>query len=247
MEKELDENLTTDSDSGGSKRKSYPVRELKYIIDFVGKIYNELGVNLFHSREDIAELHGLEVTSIKQVLSTAQQYGLLDLKHGTGYKVSPLFIRIHKPLNDAEKTLSIVESLRNSEVISKLLDDYNGHSVPSLHGITNNVERSFGFKESIAQRVAEIFGKNLNDFNLINSQNQLALSNGEKPKVQENTPPPKPPSKDENLNADENLVIITIPLRGKKAFLHLPNDYTDIDLKRVSRFVDALKDDNEGG
>jgi hypothetical protein len=246
MENEHEDNVTQDADGGGS-RKKYPVRDLKGMLEFVTKIYMELGPSQYHSREDIAKLHSLEVTSIKQIMSTAVQYGLLELKHGTGYKVSSLFVKIHKPLNENEKQASVVESLQQSEVMKKLLDDYVGHTLPAQSGITNNIARTWEFKDAISSRVAEIFLKNVNDFNLVNGRGELLLKRPtEKPAdpppivQQKNTEHPKPPS--------DGSIEIPVPLKnGRLAHIRLPNDYTDTDLRRISKFVDALKDgDNDG-
>lgn len=242
------DNSSSDKGSRESKRKLYPVRELKYIIDFVAKIYNQLGASLYHSREDIAKTHNLAVLTIKQVLSTAQQYALLDLKHGTGYKVSPLFVKIHKPLNEAEKKGAVIDSLKSCNMINKLLKDYEGHVVPQLPGITNNIVRTFDLKESLAQKVAEIFLSNLRDFSLIDESNNLSLNvetkADEKPSSDDKTPPSK--NNFESKPEDQGVTVIPIPLKalGKKAYLHLPDGYTDADLNRIAKFVNALKDDD---
>lgn len=247
MENEQEDNVTHDTDSSAS-RKKYPIRDLRYMVDFVGKIYTELGPSQHHSREDIAKLHNLEVTSIKQTMSTAVQYGLLELKHGTGYKVTPLFVKIQKPLNESERIGSVIESLQQSEIMKKLLEDYRGHTVPAQGGIANNIARTWDLKDTIANRVAEIFLKNVGDFNLTNLKGELTLQPaGDKPKDDAGSPggnqvpPPKP-----LIQPSEDTIEIPVPLKnGKRAYIRLPEGYNDGDLKRISKFVDALRDDED--
>src|SRR5712672_2485433 len=78
----------------GRKRISYVSKDLKTIVDFIAKVYNQLGHTEFHSNKAIATVHGMSPDSIKLHLSSAQQYKLLELKHGTGYKVTDHFQKI---------------------------------------------------------------------------------------------------------------------------------------------------------
>jgi hypothetical protein len=244
----IDETDVAESDGGDSKegkRRSYPVRELKYIIEFVTKIYTELGPNSYHSKENIAKTHNLSADYIKQILSTCQQYKLLDLKHGTGYKVSALFVKIHKPLDDEEKTSAVVESIQSVEIFHSLINDYEGHTVPALNGIVNKIHRDFQLKEALAQKVADIFVRNLNDFNLIDLRGDLQL----RPKNSGVKEEPKQKQQEQKVNEMPPIhghIVITIPLKGvggRKASLHIPEDYSDADLKKVAKFVDALRDE----
>ncbi len=84
------------------KRVSYVARDHKSMIDFVAAIYKNLGHTDFHSNKAIATLHKLASDSIKQQLTSAQQYKLLEIKFGIGYKVTELFKRILLPINDHE-------------------------------------------------------------------------------------------------------------------------------------------------
>lgn len=241
-EEVLNDDVSNESNGNESRRRSYPVRELKYIIEFVDRIYKELGPNTFHSKDDIARIHNLSSDYIKQPLSTCQQYKLLDLKHGTGYKVSDLFIRISKPLSEEEKINSIIESIRSIEIFNALIPAYEGHPLPLISGITNKIHRDFQLREAIAQKVADIFIKNLTDYNLLDSKGTLVLKKSKPNEVV------TPPSSGENPRVDKDSISIPIPLKGankRMAFLHIPEDYSDQDLKRISKFVKALRDEDD--
>jgi hypothetical protein len=232
-------------DAERKRSSSYPIKELSYIISFVTKIYTDLGFNKYHPNTDIAKVNDLAVASTKQILSTAQQYNLLEIKHGTGYKVTNLFIKIHKPVNEHEKKNAIAESLKSPEIFSKLINEYVGHPVPLQSGLTNQISRNFDLKENIAEKVAEIFTTNLREFGFLNSRNELILddtSKGAGVKKDEVVEPKKEPPF-VPVKEDENFIDIPIPLKStkQKARLILPETYTEEDLDRIAKFVEALK------
>lgn len=242
-------------DSDKSSRQAIPVYLLNDSIKFCAKIYAELGVGDFHSKDLIAKIHDVAYISIKQKFSTAQYYGLLELKHGVGYKLTPLFLKIHKPETEAEKQEGIVESLHQPEIYAKLINEFNGHPLPSEQGLSARLLRTFGIKEYAATKAAQIFITNLRNNSLVNGNNILNVSkeptpsakndNGEA--VQRNggngagnhfTPDqlhqPLPPPPD--------YIEIPIPLSGgKRAYLRIPEDYKPEDCERIAKFVDALK------
>lgn len=230
--------------------QSYPVKEHSYVVNFVSKIYTELGYTAFHSKERIAEIHNLAVPSIRQILSTGQQYKLLELKHGTGYKVTPLFIKIFRPVNDQEKKEAIIESLKSPEFFTDLFQDFTGHVVPSNNGIANIFIRK-GLRETAAIRLAEIFITNIKEYGLINQSNILSYSNPEAGSDKNNNSTKGENSKPEDLKVKEEvpvqakpgIVDIVIPLKSTtvKAHLLIPEDYKDEDLDRIAKFVEALK------
>src|SRR5437868_5946679 len=82
-----------------NKRQVLPAFTLEEMLTFTSKIYTELGFGAFHNKDLIAKSHGLVYDSIKQKFSSAQMYGLLELKFGTGYKLTPLFLKVYKPEN----------------------------------------------------------------------------------------------------------------------------------------------------
>lgn len=252
LNRSTDNNIGEDASEKNSKRSnSYPARTHSFALAFVEKIYQELGSSDFHSKENIADAHGLAVPSIKTTLSTAQQYGLLEIKHGIGYKVTALAIKIFHPENDSEKISSIIESLKMSDIFSQLLNEFNGQVVPSLTGITNIIIRRYDFKNPIAERIAEIFIDNLKDYNLINPKNILFLdgklkSTNSAATTQESKGPATESGRaggKEDFTANQpGIVDILIPLKGKrKAHLLIPEEYTEEDLDRIAKFVEALK------
>src|ERR1700733_12986469 len=74
---------------------SYPSIELSEGIALVTKISTDLGNTQYHDKELIAKALGFAWSSLKMKISTCVQYGLVELKHGIGYKVTLLFIQIY--------------------------------------------------------------------------------------------------------------------------------------------------------
>jgi len=245
------------SEDKDSKRSVYPTRSLNYMISFVSKVYTELGANIYHSKEDISKIHNLSVSTIKPLLSTAQQYGLLELKHGTGYMVTKLFTKIFRPLDDNEKRQGVVDSLRSSQIYSQLLGEYNNRVFPSANGLVNVLVRSHGMNDGIAQKMVEILFENLKTYNLLNSSSVLSLdtktSHPHKEPEKKHEEPikienDKPSDKQTGIIAideepDNGMIKIPIRLKGKRmAYLSFPSEYDDQDLTRIEKVIKAYVD-----
>lgn len=168
----------------GRKRVSYVSKDLKSIVDFVGKVYNQLGHTDFHSNKAIATVHGLSPESIKLQLSNAQQYKLFELKHGTGYKITEHFQKLYLPRNDNERRTAVIESLKNPETYQQLFKDYEYHVVP-VDGVKNHFIRSFGMREEVATKAAQIFIDNLKDYELLDGRGVLTSAMPSKPIIPE--------------------------------------------------------------
>ncbi|MBA4167142.1 MAG: hypothetical protein H0X41_06315 [Chitinophagaceae bacterium] len=249
------------------RRAVYPAKDLKSMIEFVAKIYNQLGHTAHISNVAIATLHGLSPESIKQHLSSGQLYKLLELKHGTGYKVTDHFQKLYLPRDENEKRLSVIESLKNPDMYRQLFKDYEYHVVPP-DGVKNHFIRSFGFKEEAAVKAAQIFVDNLKDFGLLDQRGVLTSGLPAKPigaTVQDAVPVPDSDTNDSNRNGQENnesqlparqrfdkLIFQseidaagkkTIPIHligDKQAMFVYPDDITEDDIELVKHQVEGI-------
>lgn len=255
MEKNSPENDLELDDQKGSKRISYVSRGHKSMVDFVALIYNNLGHAEYHNNKAIATVHGLSHASIKQQLTSSQQYKLLELKFGVGYKPTDLFTRIFLPVNDAEKRSAVIESLKSPETYQELFKQYEFHVVPPVAGLKNYFVRNLQFRDDIAEKAAQIFIENLKDYDLLDARGVLtsginykpSSTNGsgsdkpatEKP-AEEIKPPPPPPDKPAPKHDD--LFELPIPLPNKrKAYLHYPIDnLTSKDIKVIHKAIDFI-------
>ncbi len=186
-EEKLSTNDPLDDDNQskeGKKRVSYVSKDLKSMVDFVAKVYNQLGHTTFHSNKAIATVHGLSPDSIKMHLSSSQQYKLFELKYGIGYKVTDHFQKIYLPRTENEKRNAIIESLKNPETYQQLFKDYEYHVVPT-DGVKNHFIRAFGMKDDVAARAAQIFMDNLKEFELVDARGVLLTGLPSKPTIPE--------------------------------------------------------------
>lgn len=248
----------TEEKNQPKKRNSYVSRDHKSMVEFVSRIYRNLGHSDYHSNKAIAVVHELSPDSIKQQLTSSQQYKLLELKHGTGYKVTDLFKRIYLPVNEAEGRSAIIDSLKSPETYAPLFKEYEYHILPPVSGIKNHFVRNHQFKEDVAEKTAQIFIDNLKDYNLIDGRGVLISAM----KAPLNTPPtsdtpanntdPAKKNVEKEVKREEQdsftpdkpkMIDIVIPLKSTKntAHLLLPEDYKEEDLDRISKFVEALK------
>ena len=200
------------------------------------------------------------VSTVFMRLSTANQYGLLEMKMGEGYKPTPLFTSLYKPLNENEKKEAQLKCLSNSELHSKLIIHYNGKQLPALGGLGILLYRSYKVSEDASSKAAKIFLDNLSEVGLIGENNNL---NGgeivEEPPLKNNiksaeefTYVTEPIRK--QIEAPINLYDITTPVGGSfitiPAFLKgnnrmakvlLPVDFTNEDLDQIAKVLTANK------
>jgi hypothetical protein len=252
----------------GKKRISYVTKDLKTMIDFVAKVYNQLGHTAYHSNKAIAAVHGLSPDSIKQHLTSAQQYKILTLKHGTGYKITDHFQKLYLPKNDNERRAAVIESLKNAETYQQLFKDYEYHVVPT-DGVKNHFIRTFGFKDDIAVKAAEVFLQNLKDFELLDSRGVLTSALSIRPIIPEvNTgkedPTTEPNGSHENTEpeaqanglparqrVDKLIFQSELDTQGKKqipiyltdskqALLVYPDDISEDDIELVKHQIDGI-------
>ncbi len=217
-----DENQST---KDSKKRISYVSKDLKSMIDFVAKVYTQLGHTAHNNNKVIATVHGFSHDSIKQHLTSAQQYKLLELKHGTGYKITEHFLKLYLWKNENEKRSAVIDSLKAPDTYQQLFKDYEYNFVP-LDGVKNHFIRSFGFKEDIAAKAAQIFLDNLKDFELLDSRGVLTSAMPSKPIV------PEIKTSGEGDNNEPNIEDLqdtdrTPPQKNAPPTVILSNEYTE--------------------
>jgi hypothetical protein len=239
--------------NGGVKeptRSIYPTIDVPQSIQFVTQIYLDLGYSHFHDKEAIAQIFKTAYHNIKQKLSTAQQYGLLELKYGTGYKVTPLFLKLYRPEHEYEKRTAILEALKNPPLYEKLISEYNGHNMPSVVGLSTTLFRRHGLHEKAAQKAAQVFISNLTEQGLIGSDNVLCFDEGmmeiDEPKevaepIISNSPLRALPASTTAEIIPSDYLEIPIPLKNGKAFLRVPENATEEDFLKIARVVEAYK------
>lgn len=250
----------------GKKRISYVSKDLQTMIDFFGKVYNQLGHTDFLSNKAIAAVHSLSSDTIKLHLSSAQQYKILELKHGTGYKITEHFQKLFLPRNESEKRSAVIESLKTPETYQQLFKDYEYHVVP-LDGVKNYFIRSYGMKEDVAMKAAQVFIDNLKQFELLDSRGVLISALPSKPIIPEVKTDPDEQNKDTtNGSSNGEGTLNDVPTRNrvdklifqseldaagkktipiylignKQALFVYPDDITEDDIELVKHQIDGV-------
>lgn len=242
------------SPKDGAKRMSYVSKEHKAVFDFVTILYKELGHSDYHTKEQIAEAHRLSPDTIKTYLGSCQQYGLLEIKHGVGYKVTDLFTRMSHPLNEEEKHKATVESLKSPDLFQVLFKQYEQMHLPEFNGIKNHFLRNAGLRPEAAEKSAEIFLNNIKEYGLVDSKGVLNTDSGNV--IQEATiidpeingrvdndrlPATTPRQQIEDIYTGESNKKVPIFLTKKKvAYLVYPDEITEKDIKLIEHQVAGI-------
>lgn len=235
----------------GKKRVSYVFRDHLSMVEFVSGMYRNLGHTDYHSNKAIAAAHQLSPDSIKQQLTCCQQYRLLEIKHGVGYKITELFLRIFLPVNDSEKRVAVIESLKSPDTYQQLFKEYEYHIVPPLSGLKNHFVRNFNFAPAIAEKAAQVFIENLKEYDLLDPRGVLTSAMPAKPKEPEvikDKPPVTPvipgvvPPAYTPPPPDDGLFELPIPLPNRrKAYLRYPlENLTRKDINVITKALEFI-------
>lgn len=246
---ELEESVNVESGS-------YPAYTLDSTISFANEIVAQRGENFLLNRKDLSILLGKSESYLNLKLSAGVQYGILINVFGKGYKISDLYQKITSPVypKDAEQAKLI--AITNPSLYKKIIDGHNGKILPNEEGFCNLLKTDFKLNPNSVLRATKVFFENCEDLKIIDpskrlryflphiSNSDVNVSNGHTNGSADNDLKNKnEDQKKEYLKQGiENPLEILIPLKnGRKAFLLIPEDYTDEELTRVSKFVEALK------
>ena len=232
-------------------RSVYPSFTLTASEHFALKIYSELGYSHFHSKDTIAQIFETNYDSIKTKLSTALQYQLLELKHGTGYKVTPLFLKLYRPHDENERRDGVLDALKSPALYEQVLSEYNGHHFPTETGLSTILFRRYGLNERASHRATQVLLNNLREHGLIGTDGILSFTNVmldnnntiefiEHKDIKDNNVRALPPSTNADILNAEYLEI-PIPISSGKAYLRVPEGASAEDYQKIARIVEAYK------
>lgn len=257
--------------SAVQRSHAYPSFTIQDSVELVKKIYTQLGVSSYQTRETIAKVLNLSPDTLNKKLSTSVQYNLLDLKAREGYKATPLFIKLYKPLNEEERKEALLQALRSPKLYAALLEEYNNNIVPSVVGVSTNLYRNHNISDSASEKAAQVFIDNLKELNLLDQDNHLVLNDETEPIEEVEQDNRKPhmltragtlgietqkfyggggvfsqihPDKD-HLNGipyEEELPLVISLKDGKKAKLIYPEGISNEDWDKIIRVIQAMKE-----
>jgi hypothetical protein len=257
----------TDSNNDKSAKKtrvrnsSYPSFTIENCIKFTTRIDSEFSNINYTPAKDISDTIGSSGGAFLQQLSSCVQYGLLELKSGEGYKSTERFEKIKKPLPSENVNDTLTECFQTPALYKRLLNDLREKQLPSEKGLANTLDRTYGVKGNAANVAAKVFLKNVQALGLLGAGNVLKLDNAYIPF--EETPEEDAEETPQVLNEQPKLLIgpsdtkqqaelkqqmqnlgtreIPVFLQGDKreARLILPIDFTEDDLKRIVKVLNA--------
>lgn len=162
------------------RSNAYPSYTLQESIDLTKQIYSNYGGSMFVSREQVAKMLNLSASSVILKLSSCTQYDLLEMKSGEGYKPSIHFVKIHKPLNETEKTEALIHCFSSPKLYADLITEFKNEILPYPAGLATVLFRKHSISEPVSEKAATVFIENAKFLNLLNSENILRLDNATK-------------------------------------------------------------------
>lgn len=246
-----------------SQRSSpYPSYTIEHCIELVKKIYTNFGSGSYYAkREEIAKVLKFSAAYLQTQVSSANQYGLLELKQGEGYKPSPLFLSIHRPLNKDDKSNALITVFESPPLYSALIESFKGQILPTEDPLSNILLHRHNISEGANDKAASIFIENARYLNLLKEDNILVLdpySTLDETDTNDLNDDVKiiPDVEDNKLNKElslrknvsnhefssDNLIPFNIPLKGKRtAQIVVPSDVNNTDFDFIINFINLMK------
>jgi hypothetical protein len=238
------------------RSSAYPPFSLPTSLDFVKKFHQNFGTTTFTTREHAAKVLGMSLSNVVAYLSAATQYDLCEMKVKEGYKPSNLFIRIYRPIDETEKKEALLIALYAPDLYNRLLGELNNTELPSLAGLATILFRKYNIAEAASKGAARVFLDNLEWMELVKDgvlkiNTHSVATEPEVPVETIEAQPYRPqlgysPEKKQDekiLLLNQEQYSIPIPLKGgRSARLIVPDAYTNEDLDKIVKFIDALRE-----
>lgn len=102
---------------------------------------------------------------------------LLELKSKEGYKVTDLFVKYHRPVDDqADKKSAIVEMFKSPPLYESLIELLSGDIMPAHVPLSNMMLHKFNIAEKVCEKAAIIFIENVEKIGLVDNEGKLNIS-----------------------------------------------------------------------
>lgn len=256
-----DTKATTEHRRSVERSNAYPAFSIDYAFDLTRKIYLQFGSSGHNTRETIAKVLKMSPNYLIIPLSTASQYGLLEMKTKMGYNPTPLFVKLYKPEDDAEKRGAQLECIKNPKLYNALLEAYKGNILPTAHALATTLFRRYSIAENASLKAAEIFIENLKSLSLLDDENKLIDVDQANTSQEVNQPLPsdnRNGSSFDNIQSNVGMgfsrptssssaaLSMDIKLNdGRKATLIYPENIVDSDWNRIVRVINAMKENED--
>lgn len=251
----------------GTRSHAYPSHTIEDSIALVKEIYSKYGPSVYVTREQIADLLNIAEGTVQTKVSSSVQYGLLEMKAKEGYKPSGLFVRIHKPLDESEKTDALIETMRSPKLYFDLIKEFEGQIVPYTTGLAIVLFRKHHIAENASSRAAAVFIENAKFIGALGPDNtlyrglrafesttdtvaeneELHINHQISNTTSERLHSQKPRNFTQNFNSNQEIVEVgetSYPVRfksGKKARIIVPDDLAVEDYDRIIEWASFMK------
>lgn len=236
---------------------AYPSNTIAHCISLTESIYKYFGTAIYIPRDRICEKTGISDSHIQTQLSSCVQYGLLEMKPKEGYKPTPLFTKIYKPMPGENVNDAKVESFREPELYKNVIKEFNNQT-HTIDGLATILFRKFKVSENASKTAAKIFLENAKELQLLNDENLFridgisdiqAVEQVEVLETAENRNanntieeikflPPQTGSSKTNKSFDHPPIPVYLD-DGSVAEVYLPNGFKKDDINRIIKVLKA--------
>lgn len=241
--------MSNDLGKKKSRGRAYPGHPLAQAVDFLERVYSQLGDGPF-SRNAIADAMGQRLSGSAMVkIGALTHFGLLVQRSGV-YEVSDLGHSILYPRTSDERTESLATAARNPSLYLELFNRYEGKALPKL--LSNILMRELGVASKSAEKCADLFRESvefaglLNNGILLDNPNSITDSPNHGSSatpmsmIDRDLPPHIASSKPLNLEGDR---VFSMPLSGRRVVsLAVPESLSATDLAVVRRWIDLMEE-----
>lgn len=158
------------------RSSSYPAHTLFYSLEFCEKIYKNYGANYRATREELGDALKASPHTLVLKISAAVQYGLLDMKSKEGYKVSDLFVKYFRPIDESQKKEALLTGFKSPTLYESLINTFDGQILPPEKPLANILLQKHNISEVACEKAAQIFLENAKNLGLLNDENMFSVN-----------------------------------------------------------------------
>lgn len=154
---------------------AYPSNTIEHCVGLTSEIFKIFG-NVFATRDAISKQLDISDSHLQTQLSSCVQYGLLELKSKEGYKQTPLFTKVYKPLLSEKKENAILEAFKNPELYKNIIREHDNQTL-TVTGLAIILFRNHKVSDNASNLAAKVFIDNASALGLINDDNLFSINN----------------------------------------------------------------------
>lgn len=248
------------SEHRSKRSNSYPSYTIAECLELTKVIYSNFGDSIYVSRIQIAKVLNKAEPTIQTLVSSAGQYGFLEVKPKDGYKVSSAYRKIHKPLPDTtEKEDALYEAFLRPKLYQGIIEGISEGQQLKVAGLATILFRSHGISENVCEKAAEVFIENARFLELLDADGAFHRDQKNQETEQEKKRDEVVDGKNNEVNQDkkidptvkdsnkftapEGYIPYNVRLKGGRLFqFFTPSDFSGDDIVTVIKNLDLMKE-----